>query len=87
MDARMKRQKKFERQLQPQPTIRSGMSLYLAMESRSNMDKHKYTTKRKHNDHHVSKEEKGAKTHLMMLNKAMSIPQHKRSAYKQHKKQ
>ncbi len=33
------------------------------MESRSNMDKHKYTTKRKHNDHHVSKEEKwGEKT-------------------------
>jgi hypothetical protein len=64
------------------------------MESRSNRDKHKYTTKRKHNDHHVSKEEKvgggeknKTKTHLMMLNKAMSIPQHKRSAYKQHKKQ
>lgn len=34
------------------------MSFYLAMESRSNRDKHKYTTKRKHNDHHVSKEEK-----------------------------
>jgi hypothetical protein len=53
--------RKIERQLQPQPTIRSGMSFYLAMESRSNMDKHKYTAKRKHNDHHVSKEEKGGK--------------------------
>jgi hypothetical protein len=39
------------------------VSFYLAMESRSNMYKHKYTTKRKHNDHHVSKEEKeGRKT-------------------------
>jgi hypothetical protein len=55
--------RKIERQSQPRPTIRSGMSFYLAMESRSNMDKHKYTTKRKHNDHHVSKEEKwGEKT-------------------------
>jgi hypothetical protein len=51
--------RKIERELQPRPTIRSGMSFYLAMESGSNRDKHKYTTKRKHNDHHVSKEEKG----------------------------
>lgn len=61
MGAQMKRQEKSKENYNLDQQLGLEWVFYLAMESRSNRDKHKYTTKRKHNDHHISKEEKGGR--------------------------